>query len=328
MLPPSLAKWVLKAATGAAAVQVVGSMVDMQHTLAKSVSCAGVGVHSGVRARLTLKPAPTGTGIVFLRTDVEKGTGTVRAHAETVTDTQLGTTISNEHGVSVAVVEHLLAAIAGLGIDNLFVEIDAQEVPIMDGSSSVFYELMMLAGLKAQGALRRRIRVLERVEVADGPKRASVSPVADDSLTMRARIEYTDPTIGVQQMALRLLPGSFARDLAFARTFGFARDVDMLRAMGLARGGSLENAVVIDDNGIMNPEGLRVEDEFIRHKMLDAVGDLMLAGAPIAGAYDAVQPGHGINNKLVRALLANPSAWCWEEAGARAEAAGDVRAAV
>lgn len=328
MLAPSLAKWVLKAATGAAAVQVVGSMVDMQHTLAKSVSCAGVGVHSGVRARLTLKPAPTGTGIVFLRTDVEKGTGTVRAHAETVTDTQLGTTISNEHGVSVAVVEHLLAAIAGLGIDNLIVEIDAQEVPIMDGSSSVFYELMMLAGLKAQGALRRRIRVLERVEVADGPKRASLSPVADDSLTMRARIEYTDPTIGVQQMALRLLPGSFARDLAFARTFGFARDVDMLRSMGLARGGSLENAVVIDDNGIMNPEGLRVEDEFIRHKMLDAVGDLMLAGAPIAGAYDAVQPGHGINNKLVRALLANPSAWCWEEAGALAETAEDVRAAV
>jgi len=303
-------------------------MVDMQHTLAKAVSCAGVGVHSGVRARLTLKPAPAGTGIVFVRTDVPNGTGTVPAHAETVTDTQLGTTISNEHGVSVAVVEHLLAAIAGLGIDNLIVEIDAQEVPIMDGSSSVFYELMMLAGLKAQGALRRRIRVLERVEVVDGPKRASLSPVADDSLTMRARIEYTDPTIGVQQMALRLLPGSFARDLAFARTFGFARDVDMLRAMGLARGGSLENAVVIDDNGIMNPEGLRVEDEFIRHKMLDAVGDLMLAGAPIAGAYDAVQPGHGINNKLVRALLANPSAWCWEEAGSRAEVAEDVRAAV
>jgi len=328
MLAPTLAKWISKAATGAAASQVVGSMVDMQHTLAKAVSCAGVGVHSGVRARLTLKPAPAGTGIVFVRTDVPKGNGTVPAHAETVTDTQLGTTISNEHGVSVAVVEHLLAAIAGLGIDNLIVEIDAQEVPIMDGSSSVFYELMMLAGLKAQGALRRRIRVLERVEVVDGPKRASLSPVADDSLTMRARIEYTDQTIGVQQMALRLLPGSFARDLAFARTFGFARDVDMLRAMGLARGGSLENAVVIDDNGIMNPEGLRVEDEFIRHKMLDAVGDLMLAGAPIAGAYEAVQPGHGINNKLVRALLANPTAWCWEEAGSRAEAAEDVRAAV
>lgn len=308
--------------------QVRYVMADMQHTLAKAVSCAGVGVHSGIRARLTLRPAPVNTGIVFRRTDVENRKGRVLAHAETVSDTQLGTTITNEHGVSIAVVEHLLAAIAGLGIDNLIIEIDAAEVPIMDGSSSVFYEIMMLAGLKAQSALRRRIRVLERVEVVEGPKRASLSPVADDSLTMRARIEYTDQTIGVQQMALRLVPGSFARDLAFARTFGFARDVDMLRSMGLARGGSLENAVVIGEDGIMNPEGLRVEDEFIRHKMLDAVGDLMLAGAPIAGAYDAVQPGHGINNKLVRALLANPSAWCWEEAGQPVEAAESIRVAV
>lgn len=303
-------------------------MGEMQQTIARAISCAGVGVHSGVRARLDIKPAPANTGVVFVRTDVEEGTGLLHAHAESVTDTQLGTTLGNEHGVTLAVVEHLLAAIAGLGIDNLLVEIDGPEVPIMDGSSAVFYELMMLAGLKTQGAKRRRIRILERVEVVDGPKRASLSPVSDDSLTMRARIEYTDPTIGIQQMAMRLVPGSFARDLAFARTFGFARDVDMLRAMGLARGGSLENAVVIDDNGIMNPEGLRVEDEFIRHKMLDAVGDLMLAGAPIAGAYDAVQPGHGLNNKLVRALLATPSAWCWEEAGSSVRAGEQMRAAV
>lgn len=303
-------------------------MGEMQQTIARAISCAGVGVHSGVRARLNIKPAPANTGVIFVRTDVEEGTGLLHAHAESVTDTQLGTTLGNEHGVTLAVVEHLLAAIAGLGIDNLLVEIDGPEVPIMDGSSAVFYELMMLAGLKTQGAKRRRIRILERVEVVDGPKRASLSPVSDDSLTMRARIEYTDPTIGIQQMAMRLVPGSFARDLAFARTFGFARDVDMLRAMGLARGGSLENAVVIDDNGIMNPEGLRVEDEFIRHKMLDAVGDLMLAGAPIAGAYDAVQPGHGLNNKLVRALLATPSAWCWEEAGSSVRAGEQMRAAV
>lgn len=308
--------------------QVPGVMGNMQQTLAKPVTCAGVGVHSGERARLNLLPAPVNTGIVFLRTDVSEGTGRIAAHAENVSDTQLGTTISNQHGVSIAVVEHLLAAIAGLGLDNLLIEIDGPEVPIMDGSSSVFYEMLMLAGQKTQSARRRRIRILETVEVVDGPKRAKLSPVADDSLTMRARIEYEDQTIGVQQMALRLVPGSFARDLAFARTFGFARDVDMLRAMGLARGGSLENAVVIDEDGIMNPEGLRVEDEFIRHKMLDAVGDLMLAGAPIAGAYDAVQPGHGVNNKLVRALLANPSAWCWEEAGMRSEAAETLRAAV
>ncbi|MFN3314757.1 MAG: UDP-3-O-acyl-N-acetylglucosamine deacetylase [Hyphomonas sp.] len=289
-------------------------MADYQRTLAKPVSCAGVGVHNGERARLDLQPAPAGSGIVFVRTDTAPGTGRIEAHAENVSDTQLGTTLTNEHGVSVAVVEHLLAAIAGLGIDNLIIGIDGPEVPIMDGSSSVFYEMMMLAGLKTQGALRRRIRVLERVEVSDGPKRASLSPVADDSLTLRARIEYADPTIGVQQMALRLVPGIFARDLAFARTFGFARDVEMLRSMGLARGGSLDNAIVIDETGIMNPGGLRIEDEFIRHKMLDAVGDLMLAGAPIAGAYDAVQPGHSINNILVRTLLQTPSAWCWEEA--------------
>lgn len=300
---------------------------DRQTTIARKVSCAGVGVHSGARARLTLLPAPAHSGIRFIRTDAPEGEGEILAHAECVSDTQLGTTLSNEHGVSVAVVEHLLAAIAGLGIDNLRIEIDGPEVPIMDGSSSVFYELMMMAGLKTLGAARRRIRILETVEVRDGPKRATLSPSDNDVLTLRARIEYEDQTIGVQQMALRLAPGMFARDLAFARTYGFARDVDMLRAMGLARGGSLENAVVIDENGVMNPEGLRIEDEFVRHKMLDAVGDLMLAGAPIAGDYDAVQPGHSLNNKLVRALLASPTAWCWEEAGAPAHLE-ETRAAV
>ncbi|MBU2085578.1 MAG: UDP-3-O-acyl-N-acetylglucosamine deacetylase, partial [Alphaproteobacteria bacterium] len=139
-----------------------------------------------------------------------------------------------------------------------------------------------------------------------------LSPSDDSILTLRARIEYDDSVIGIQQMALRLAPGMFARDLAFARTYGFARDVEMLRANGLARGGSLDNAVVLDDGAVMNPEGLRAEDEFVRHKMLDAVGDLMLAGAPIAGSYDAVQPGHALNNALVRKLLSTPSAWCWE----------------
>ncbi|WP_409916313.1 UDP-3-O-acyl-N-acetylglucosamine deacetylase [Hyphomonas sp.] len=300
----------------------------MQQTLARPVSCAGVGVHSGVRARLHLQAAPVDSGIVFQRTDVAPGTGRIRAHAACVSDTRLGTTLTNDHGVSVAVVEHLLAAIAGLGIDNLLVGIDGPEVPIMDGSSAVFYDMMMRAGLKTQGAPGRRIRVLEAVEVSDGSKRAALLPSDDDSLTLRARIEYTDQTIGVQQMALRLVPGQFARDLAFARTFGFARDVDMLRSMGLARGGSLDNAIVIDDAGIMNPGGLRVEDEFIRHKLLDAVGDLALAGAPIAGAYEAVQPGHSINNQLVRTLLDTPSAWCWESAAPTLSEAVQVKAAV
>ncbi len=300
---------------------------ERQTTIARKVSCAGIGVHSGARARLTILPAPVNSGVRFIRVDVPEGKGEIAAHAESVSDTQLGTTLSNAHGTSVAVVEHLLAAIAGLGLDNLVIEIDGPEVPIMDGSSSVFYELMMLAGQKAQCATRRRIRILEAVEVRDGPKRAVLSPSDHDVLTLRARIEYDDAHIGVQQMAMRLAPGMFARDLAFARTYGFARDVEMLRSMGLAQGGSLENAVVIGEDGIMNPEGLRSEDEFVRHKMLDAVGDLMLAGAPIAGNYDAVQPGHGLNNRLVRALLATPSAWCWEDAGTTA-ALEDVRAAV
>jgi UDP-3-O-[3-hydroxymyristoyl] N-acetylglucosamine deacetylase len=300
---------------------------ERQTTISRTVSCAGVGVHSGVRARLTLLPAPANSGVRFVRTDVAPGTGEILAHAESVSDTQLGTTLANEHGVTVAVVEHLLAAVAGVGIDNLRVEIDGPEVPIMDGSSSVFYELLMMAGSKTQGAARRRIRILERIEVRDGPKHATLSRSKGDVLTLRARIEYDDQHIGVQQMAMRLAPGMFARDLAFARTYGFARDVEMLQSMGLARGGSLENAVVIGDDGVMNPEGLRSEDEFVRHKMLDAVGDLMLAGAPIAGDYDAVQPGHGLNNKLVRALLASPSAWCWEDAGAPV-LLEDARAAV
>lgn len=301
--------------------------VERQTTISRKVSCAGIGVHSGARARLTLLPALAHTGIRFVRVDVAPGTGEIPAHAEAVSDTQLGTTLSNEHGVSVAVVEHLLAAVAGMGIDNLRIEIDGPEVPIMDGSSSVFYELLMQAGQRALGAARRRIRILEKLEVREGPKRATLSPSDNDVLTLRARIEYDDQHIGVQQMAMRLAPGMFARDLAFARTYGFARDVEMLRSMGLARGGSLENAVVIGEDGVMNPEGLRIEDEFVRHKMLDAVGDLMLAGAPIAGDYDAVQPGHTLNNKLVRKLLATPSAWCWEEAGMQ-PAREAVRAAV
>jgi len=303
--------------------------MEMQQTIERPAMCAGIGVHSGEKARLVLKPAPAGTGVVFRRTDLGVANAEILAHADNVSDTQLGTTITNDAGVSVAVVEHLMAAVCGLGIDNIIIEIDGPEVPIMDGSSAVYCELLLQAGLKAQGAPRRRIRILETIEIVDGPKRATLSPSDDTHLTLRARIEYDNSVIGVQQMALRLAPGMFARNLAFARTYGFARDVEMLRTMGLARGGSLDNAVVIDDDeAIMNPEGLRTEDEFVRHKMLDAVGDLMLAGAPIAGTYDAVQPGHALNNKLVRKLLETPSAWCWEtDAGALAATSG-VRAGV
>ncbi|HIK64347.1 MAG TPA: UDP-3-O-[3-hydroxymyristoyl] N-acetylglucosamine deacetylase, partial [Henriciella marina] len=182
------------------------------------------------------------------------------------------------------------------------------------------------AGLREQRAVRRRIRILEEVEVTDGIKTARLSPSADNYLSIHAKIEFESRAIGTQQMSLRMLPGMFARDIAFARTFGFAQDVEKLKSMGLARGGSLDNAVVLDGDSIVNPEGLRASDEFVRHKILDAVGDLMLAGAPIAGVYEARQPGHALNNKLVRALIDAPDAWCWETDEAEVEAETTARA--
>lgn len=290
-----------------------------QQTLATTAMCAGVGVHSGERAKLVLKPAPENTGIRFVRTDVLGQGRTVTAVATAVSDTMLCTTLTNDAGVSVSVVEHLLAACAGMGVDNLIIEIDGVEVPIMDGSSLVFCELIRSAGLKTQSARRRRMRILSEIRVEDGPRWASLAPTRRDDLTLRARIDYENPAIGVQQMAIRLTPGQFMDDVAFARTFGFARDVEQLKSMGLARGGSLDNAVVIDGEAVINPEGLRARDEFVRHKLLDAIGDLMLAGGPVVGEYSANQPGHQINNLLVRKLLATPQAWCWETADAGEE---------
>lgn len=287
------------------------SGLEYQTTIAHTVICAGIGVHSGTRARMIIHPAETDTGICFIRTDIEPRSH-IEARGDSVTEVQLGTTLTNDDGASVATVEHFLAACAGMGVDNLLIEIDGPEVPIMDGSSAVFCELMLGAGLKQQAGLRRRIRILETIEVSDGDKWAKLSPSHDDILTLSAKIEFETRAIGTQQMAMRLQPGMFARDIAFARTFGFARDVETLKAMGLAKGGSLDNAVVIDGDDIINPEGLRSTDEFIRHKLLDAIGDLMLAGGPIAGRYDAYLPGHAMNNKLVRALFDRPEAWCWE----------------
>lgn len=301
------------------------SRVQYQQTISHPVVCAGVGVHSGARARIVMKPAAAGTGIRFRRMDIE-GCEDIIARGDFVTEVQLGTTLTNEAGQSVATVEHLLAACAGVGVDNLIIEIDGPEVPIMDGSSSVYCELMMAAGLREQRALRRRIRILEEVEVTDGIKTARLSPSADNYLSIHAKIEFESRAIGTQQMSLRMLPGMFARDIAFARTFGFAQDVEKLKSMGLARGGSLDNAVVLDGDSIVNPEGLRASDEFVRHKILDAVGDLMLAGAPIAGVYEARQPGHALNNKLVRALIDAPDAWCWETDEAEVEAEATTRA--
>lgn len=278
--------------------------------------CAGIGVHSARSATLRLKPAPAEFGIAFVRTDLDASAEPILATARSVTDTMLGTTIGNARGDTVATIEHLMAAFRGVGLDNVLVEIDGPEVPIMDGSATVFCELIEAVGLREQSALRRSIRITSRIDVEMGEKSACLLPNDADGLSLKACIDFPSEAIGVQTAEYCLETGVFSDDLGFARTFGFSRDVEMLRARGLARGGSLDNAIVIDGDRVMNPDGLRCSDEFVRHKLLDAIGDLALAGAPIIGRYEAYQPGHALNQTLVRKLLETPSAWCWDQVSA------------
>ena len=299
-------------------------MLKYQNTITHAACCAGVGVHSGQKTRLTLLPARPGHGIRFRRSDL--GTGEIRAHADNVSGTAYGTSLSHKDGATISTVEHVLAACIGMGLDNVLIEVDGPEVPIMDGSSSVFCELIAEAGLSEQTAVRKIIRILETVEVEDGAKKARISPTVSNELSLKAMIDFENPVIGIQEACLRLVPGAFRRDIGFARTFGLHKDVDMLKSMGLALGGSLENAVLVGEDSVVNPEGLRSQDEFVRHKLLDAVGDLALAGGHIAGLYEAEQPGHSINAALIRKLIDTPSAWCWETmTETMTEATGPVR---
>lgn len=278
-------------------------------TLAQAAVCAGIGLHTGARVRMVLKPAPAGSGVVFERTDMDCADRLIPARYDLVRSTDLGTTIINDAGASVSTVEHVMAAFAGLGVDDVLVELHGPEVPAMDGSSLPFIELLEHAGLKTQPAPRRAIRVLKPVEVALGGRSAvfvpSLQPAVDVS------IDFDNAVIGRQQRRFEVTPQGFRTEIAAARTFGFRREYETLLKAGLARGGSMENAVVLDDEGVANPEGLRFADEFVRHKILDAIGDLYLAGAPILGLYQASRPGHGINNVAVRALMADTSAWKW-----------------
>lgn len=275
--------------------------------------CAGVGVHSGAHVRVALLPAPVDTGIVFVRSDVRGAENAIRAHASSVSDTRNCTTIRNSADVELGTVEHLLSACAGLGIDNLIVEVDGPEVPILDGSSAPFVQVLLNAGLKQQHVNQPVIRILEPIEVRMGAKSAALTPSEGfDGLDLDVTIRFADPAIGVQRRRVHLTPRSFLNEIADARTFGFLADVESMRAAGLGRGASMDNAVVVDAGRVVNPEGLRFQDEFVRHKMLDAVGDLAMAGAPICGRFVADQPGHALNARLVRALLDTPEAWCWE----------------
>jgi len=278
-----------------------------RQTLAAPVVCAGVGLHSGDRVRLVLKPALAGTGILFIRTDITDRDNRIPARADSVTGVRLGTTISNDGGVSVATVEHLMAAFAGLGVDDVVIDIDGSEVPVMDGSSAPFVKLIRQVGLQAHAVPRRAIQVLKPVTVETEGRHCTFLPALKPAIEVEIQFEHF--AVGRQNCAFEVSPDIFSNDIAAARTFGFQRDFDALLAAGLARGGSMDNAIVLDDTGVANPEGLRFDDEFVRHKALDALGDIYLAGAPIIGLYIANRPGHAINNVALKALLADKTAW-------------------
>ena len=278
-----------------------------QRTLKNSIRATGVGLHTGEKVLMTLGPAPVNSGIVFRRTDLE-GTPEVRADGMLVRETTLGTTLMQDD-VRVATVEHLMSAFAGLGIDNAVVELSATEVPIMDGSAGPFVFLMQSAGIAEQSAAKRFIRVRRPVEVRDGDKWARFTPY--DGFKIDFEIEFDHPVFKRhhQRAVIDFATTSFLREISRARTFGFMRDMEFLRSMNLGRGGSLDNAIVLDDYRILNEDGLRYENEFVRHKVLDAIGDLYLLGHSIIGAFSGYKSGHGLNNQLLRELVRNESAW-------------------
>jgi len=280
----------------------------LQTTIKNKMVCQGVGVHTGILSTLTLLPAPEGTGVVFRRTDHPGIAGVVPARYDRVTDTRLGTTIGNVYGVKVHTVEHLMAAIVGCGVTNLIAEIDGPEVPIMDGSAAPFVFLLECAGLIHQSAPQRAVRIRETIRVEDGEKYAELAPGMGFSAELEIAFENC-PVIDRQFYSFDLDGPSFKAELARARTFGFRHEVEYLQSQGHALGGSLTNSIVVDGDRIMNEGGLRYADEFVRHKLLDVVGDMALAGAPIFGAFRGFKTGHALNNRLLRELFSRRSAW-------------------
>ena len=278
-----------------------------QHTVSTPALFSGVGVHTGAYTQVAVRPAPADAGITFIRTDITDRDNRVVAAPESVVKTQLGTVIGNAAGATVATIEHLMAALVMSGIDNAQVELDGPEMPIMDGSSWPFLKGLDRAGRRPQAAARRFIEILDTVEVVEGDKRAKLSPAMRFEVAFA--IEFPTSVIGRQEIDLAMDEQAFRRELADCRTFGFLHEVEALRAMGLARGGTMENCVVIEGDRVLNPEGLRRPDEFVRHKALDAIGDLFVLGAPILGRFEGELAGHHINNLLVRALAASPDAW-------------------
>ena len=278
-----------------------------QRTLKTLVRATGVGVHTGQKVAMALRPAPIDTGIVFCRSDLP-GSPMIPAKALNVSNTTMATVIE-ANGARVSTIEHLMSAFAGLGIDNAFVDVSAEEVPIMDGSAGTFVFLIQSAGIEEQAAPKKYLRILKTVEIEQGDKRVRLEPF--NGFKVGFSIEFAHPVFDASRSEVEVdfAEVSFVRDVARARTFGFTQEVEMLRAKGLGRGGSLDNVVVIDDFRVLNAEGLRMDDEFVMHKALDAVGDLYTAGHPLIGAFYGHKSGHALNNLLLRKLLADQSAW-------------------
>jgi len=276
-----------------------------QHTIQKSVQCSGIGLHSGRKVELALRPAADDTGIVFY-IHGDEGVKQFKPTPESVIGTGLATTIGNENG-SVATVEHLLAAVRGLGIDNLQIDVKGGEIPIMDGSAASFVFLVRSAGLREQSSPRRALKVVKPFVLENGEKRVEVEPY--DGFKVEYDIDFAHPLIGEQNMSLDLTPEVFASRVAKARTFGFLKDVEMLQKNGLALGGSLDNAVVLDEYGVVNEGGLRYKDEFVRHKVLDFIGDMALSPLPLLGHFKVSCSGHAFNNEFLRTLIANAATY-------------------
>ncbi len=286
-------------------------MTELQRTLSNPVSCVGTTLHTGEKVYMTLLPAPEDTGIMFCRTDVSAKSPNIIADYRNVTGTTLNTTIENQDNVKVSTIEHLMAALWGCKIDNAVVEVDGPEVPIMDGSSEPFVFLIECAGIKRQSKPRKYIEVLKEIKVDDGNKRASIKPAS--GFEVNFTIDFDNAIISKQEWQYKASDVSFKTDVARARTFGFEHEVETLRAQGLAKGGSLDNAIVVSGNKILNKEGLRYHNEFVRHKILDCIGDLYLMGGHLIGHVEAIRSGHALNNKILHKLFSDPTAWRFTE---------------
>jgi UDP-3-O-[3-hydroxymyristoyl] N-acetylglucosamine deacetylase len=293
--------------------------VVRQQTLKNSIHCSGVALHSGAKVSMVLHPAEADTGIVFRRTD-SAGGSEVQALWRNAVETPLCTTLVDAKGNQVATVEHLMSALNACGVDNAVIELNGPEVPIMDGSAAPFVFLIECAGVEVQSSPRRALRVLSEVSVSEPHRSASLAP--GSGFTVGFEIDFPNTLIGHQEWFTEVSESAFKRDVARARTFGFVQDIEKMRAMGLARGGSLENAIVVNGQEILNEEGLRFANEFVRHKVLDSIGDLYLVGTPIIGHFQGDRAGHALTLRLLQALFAEEEAWEWTELTAAPVAAG------